>query len=143
MGVQVEGIQKITFPLTVAQGGTGVTSFTTGSVIFMGATTLTEDNNTFFFDNNNKYLGINNNSPDYAIDVRDGCVCVEGTLDYSFHWRNPSEYSPEPQSAEIPTVCVGAPDYWLGVPDRWLIVHVGEPESGIETLLIPAYVIKG
>lgn len=51
-------------PLSVAEGGTGATSFTTGSVIFMGATALSQDNANFFWDNANDYLGVGTNTPD-------------------------------------------------------------------------------
>lgn len=42
----------------VAHGGTGTTSFTTGSVPFMGASALTEDNADFNWDNTTKFLNI-------------------------------------------------------------------------------------
>lgn len=50
---------------TVAQGGTGSTSFTAGSIIFAGAggTTLTQDNANLFFDDTNNRLGVGTNAP--------------------------------------------------------------------------------
>jgi hypothetical protein len=47
----------------VAGGGTGATSFTTGSVIFMGASTLAEDNSNFFWDDTNNRLGLGITTP--------------------------------------------------------------------------------
>jgi hypothetical protein len=55
--------------LGVAGGGTGATSFTTGSVIFQGATVLSQDNATFFWDNTSKRLGIGTAAPDELLHV--------------------------------------------------------------------------
>lgn len=46
----VDAATDITGILPEAHGGTGVSSFTQGSVIFAGATTLTEDNANFYWD---------------------------------------------------------------------------------------------
>lgn len=56
-------------PLPVSSGGTGATSFTPGSVIFMGATALSEDNSNFFLDNATKRLGLLKNNPAYTLDA--------------------------------------------------------------------------
>ena len=55
--------------LSVGSGGTGTaTAFTTGSVIFAGASGVYSQNNAnFFWDNTNKYLGIGTASPIYAV----------------------------------------------------------------------------
>lgn len=60
--------------LSVARGGTGTgTAFTTGSVVFAGASgTYTQDNANFFWDNTNNRLGIGGTSPDCALDVTGG-----------------------------------------------------------------------
>lgn len=49
----------VTGILPVANGGTGVSGFTQGSVIFMGATTLKEDNANFFWDDTLNMLVLN------------------------------------------------------------------------------------
>jgi hypothetical protein len=55
----------VTGTLPVANGGTGTsTAFTTGSVVFAGASgTYTQDNAGFFWDNTNDRLGIGTTSP--------------------------------------------------------------------------------
>ena len=55
----------VTGTLPVANGGTGTsTAFTTGSVVFAGASgTYTQDNANFFWDDTNNYLGIGTTSP--------------------------------------------------------------------------------
>jgi len=58
--------------LGVSSGGTGTsTAFTTGSVIFAGASgTYTQDNANFFWDDTNNYLGIGTASPGSILDVQ-------------------------------------------------------------------------
>ena len=48
---------------SVGGGGTGVTSFTAGSVIFSNGTILTEDNSNLFWDDTNNRLGIGTATP--------------------------------------------------------------------------------
>jgi hypothetical protein len=57
--------------LPVASGGTGTsTAFTTGSVVFAGASgTYTQDNTNFFWDDTNNYLGIGTASPAATLNV--------------------------------------------------------------------------
>jgi hypothetical protein len=57
--------------LPVANGGTGTsTAFTTGSVVFAGASgTYTQDNANFFWDDTNNRLGIGTTSPTARLDV--------------------------------------------------------------------------
>jgi hypothetical protein len=57
--------------LGVTSGGTGTsTAFTTGSVVFAGASgTYTQDNANFFWDDTNNYLGIGTTSPSVKLDV--------------------------------------------------------------------------
>ena len=62
----------VTGTLPVGNGGTGsATTFTTGSVIFAGASGIyTQDNAGLFFDSTNDRLGIGVASPTDAVDVR-------------------------------------------------------------------------
>jgi len=64
-GLRLDSSQIITLanPLPVGSGGTGASSFTTGSVIFMGASTLAEDNSNFFWDDTNNRLGLGITTP--------------------------------------------------------------------------------
>jgi hypothetical protein len=57
--------------LAVGNGGTGTaTAFTTGSVVFAGASGIyTQDNANFFWDDTNNYLGIGTSSPANILDV--------------------------------------------------------------------------
>ena len=57
--------------LAVANGGTGTsTSFTTGSVVFAGASGVYSQNNSnLFWDNTNNRLGIGTSSPTQLLDV--------------------------------------------------------------------------
>lgn len=61
---------NVTGTVAIANGGTGATSFTTGSIPFMGASTLSQDNSDFFWDAANMRLGIQTNAPATALDVR-------------------------------------------------------------------------
>lgn len=67
--------------LAVARGGTGTgTAFTTGSVIFAGASgTYSQDNANLFWDDTNNRLGIGTTSPQQAIDIT-GKIALSGTV---------------------------------------------------------------
>ena len=69
----------VTGTLPVANGGTGTsTAFTTGSVVFAGASgTYTQDNANFFWDDTNNRLGIGNTSPSQKLNVS-GTVHITG-----------------------------------------------------------------
>ena len=54
---------------TFAYGGTGTTTWQTGSVVFVDGSNLTEDNANFFWDNTNHRLGIAKGSASYSLDV--------------------------------------------------------------------------
>ena len=55
--------------VAVAQGGTGATSFTAGSIIFSNGTILTQDNSNLFWDDTNNRLGIGTTSPLNSIHI--------------------------------------------------------------------------
>jgi hypothetical protein len=61
----------VTGTLPVANGGTGTsTAFTTGSVVFAGASgTYTQDNANLFWDDTNNWLGINTATPANKLEV--------------------------------------------------------------------------
>jgi hypothetical protein len=65
---------NVTGTLPVSNGGTGSsTAFTTGSVVFAGASgTYTEDNANFFWDDTNNRLGIGTASPDTKLTIAGG-----------------------------------------------------------------------
>jgi len=57
-----------------------LTSLTTGSVLFAGASgAISQDNTKFFWDDTNHRLGIDNNTPSYALDVT-GDINLSATL---------------------------------------------------------------
>ncbi len=69
----------LTGNLPVANGGTGVGSFSLGSIFFFNGTTFAQDNSNFFWDNTNKRLGIGTSSPTSTLDVN-GNINVSGTV---------------------------------------------------------------
>jgi hypothetical protein len=73
----------VTGTLPVANGGTGTsTAFTTGSVVFSGASgTYTQDNANFFWDDTNNRLGIGTISPTAVL-------TASGTSSFVFHAIN-------------------------------------------------------
>jgi hypothetical protein len=66
----------VTGTLPIANGGTGTsTAFTTGSVVFAGASgTYTQDNANFFWDDTNNRLGIGTTSPDARLGINAGSL---------------------------------------------------------------------
>jgi hypothetical protein len=94
----------------------------------------------FFWDNNSSRLGIQTTTPEYQIDVRNGCIAVEGNENYTFHWRNQAE-APPAFDVEVPASIVGTSESILGMPAAWLYVHVNLPD-GETVLVIPAYTQK-
>ncbi len=56
-------------PVSLANGGTNATSFTQGSVIFMGATAFSQDNSNLFWDATNNRLGIGTTTPTDTLDI--------------------------------------------------------------------------
>jgi hypothetical protein len=69
----------------------GVTGYTQGSVLFIGSSSVAEDNSNLFWDDTNNRLGIGTNSPLATLDVRGSAVFnddggdndfrIEGTTD--------------------------------------------------------------
>ncbi len=66
---QLSDLSQLTGTLGVGHGGTGSTSFGSGSVIFSDGSKLTENNANFYWDEGNKRLGILTNSPVAAFSV--------------------------------------------------------------------------
>ena len=75
----------VTGTLPVANGGTGtVTAFTTGSVVFAGASGVySQDNANLFWDDTNNRLGIGTTSPQSALSFASNSVISVATLDGS------------------------------------------------------------
>ena len=71
----------ISTTLGVAKGGTGTaTAFTTGSVVFAGASGVyAQDNANFFWDDTNNRLGVGTATPAYVVDIN-GSARVGGAL---------------------------------------------------------------
>lgn len=65
--------------LPVSRGGTGVGSFTAGSLLFSNGSTFAENNSKLFWDNTNNRLGIGTSSPIYPLDVK-GETLISGNL---------------------------------------------------------------
>lgn len=57
-GPKIPLTTSVSGTLPFANGGTGATAFTNGSVVFSNGTTLTQDNTNFFWDDTNNYLGL-------------------------------------------------------------------------------------
>jgi hypothetical protein len=70
----------VTGTLPVANGGTGTsTAFTTGSVVFAGASGVySQDNANFFWDDTNNRLGIGTTTPTQSLDVN-GNLAITGS----------------------------------------------------------------
>jgi hypothetical protein len=62
-GTWVGGIIPINY------GGTGKSSWTQGSIVFMGSTTLQEDNSNFFWNDTTNRLGVGTNSPLQSVSI--------------------------------------------------------------------------
>ncbi len=69
----------VTSVLPIANGGTGNTAFSAGSVVFSDGTKLTENNANFFWDNVNARLGIGTTTPTEKLEVA-GNVKISANL---------------------------------------------------------------
>ena len=82
----------VTGTLPVANGGTGAGAFTSGSVVFAGASgTYTQDNSSLFYDNTNDRLGIGTASPVAKLTINKLPVAESGSTSYGsavFHGIN-------------------------------------------------------
>ena len=58
--------------MPVSKGGTGNSSYTTGSVMFSDGTNITQNNSNLFWDNSNGRLGIGTNNPTARLNITGG-----------------------------------------------------------------------
>lgn len=65
--------------MPVSKGGTGSTSYTTGSLLFSNGTAITQNNSKLFWDNNNNRLGVGTSAPSQTIDIN-GNANVSGKI---------------------------------------------------------------
>lgn len=89
---QVALTTDVTGILPIANGGTNASTFTLGSVIFMGSTALTQNNATFFWDNSTSRLGLGMNTPNSIFEA-DGGTATRASLDISTSIGNAGHYS--------------------------------------------------
>ena len=59
----------LTNVLSVGNGGTGASSYTSGSILFSNGTLIAQDNTKLFWDDTNNRLGIGTNIPTYPLDI--------------------------------------------------------------------------
>lgn len=60
--------------MPVSKGGTGSTSYTSGSVLFSDGTNITQNNNQLFWNNATNRLGIGTNAPASTLDVNGSAI---------------------------------------------------------------------
>lgn len=65
--------------MPVSKGGTGNSSYTSGSVLFSDGTNIAQNNTKLYWDNTNTRLGLGTNTPTVALDVN-GNVNVTGKI---------------------------------------------------------------
>jgi len=73
--------KTISTPISVANGGTGATTFTAGSVLFMGATAISQDNASLFFDDTLNNLGLGTASPLANLHTRDDTTGLQAIIE--------------------------------------------------------------
>lgn len=66
--------------MPVSKGGTGNSSYTTGSLLFSDGTNITQNNNQLFWDNTNARLGIGTNSPSAKLNIAGGGIKIASSL---------------------------------------------------------------
>jgi len=87
---------QVTGVLPVANGGTGTsTSFTTGSIVFAGASGIySQDNTNLFWDDTNNRLGVGTPTPGATIDVAGNIRMSAGSPNIELNNGGPMVYSP-------------------------------------------------
>lgn len=73
--------------LPISRGGTGVGSFTNGSIPFIFNGVFSEDNSNFYWDNINKRLGIGTASPTQSLEVT-GSTWIRGDIHLGINTGN-------------------------------------------------------
>ncbi len=81
----------LTNALSVANGGTGQTSFNAGNILFGNSTTNIASSSLFFWDDASKRLGVNTSTPTTSLDVNgagkfNGNVTIGATLQNTYHY---------------------------------------------------------
>lgn len=71
----------------ISKGGTGKTSWTTGSIVFAGSTTLDEDNSYLYYDKTNHAVGLGTNSL-YSNTMISGKAKDTTSTNYYLKYRN-------------------------------------------------------
>ena len=66
--------------MPVSKGGTGNSSYTTGSLLFSDGTNIAQNNNQLFWDNTNARLGIGTNSPTAKLNIAGGGIKIASSL---------------------------------------------------------------
>lgn len=66
--------------MPVSKGGTGNSSYTTGSLLFSDGTNIAQNNNQLFWDNTNARLGIGTNSPSAKLNIAGGGIKMASSL---------------------------------------------------------------
>src|SRR3990167_702403 len=73
--------RQVSIPVSVANGGTGATTFTAGSVLFMGATAISQDNASLFFDDTLNNFGLGTTSPLANLHSRDDTTGLQAIIE--------------------------------------------------------------
>jgi len=66
--------------MPVSKGGTGNSSYTTGSLLFSDGINIAQNNNQLFWDNTNARLGIGTNSPTAKLNIAGGGIKIASSL---------------------------------------------------------------
>jgi hypothetical protein len=68
--------------MPVSKGGTGNSSYTSGSVLFSDGTNIAQNNTKLYWDNTNSRLGVGTNAPSQTLDIN-GNINTSGNYTYS------------------------------------------------------------